>query len=43
MGSKGMREEDFEGDSDKGDSAEGLYFGFEEVAEAFADADAEVG
>jgi len=43
MGSKGMCEEDFEGDSDKGDSAEGLNFGFEEVAEAFADADAEVG
>jgi len=43
VGSKGMCEEDFQRDSDKGDSAEGLYFGFEEVAEAFADADAEVG
>jgi hypothetical protein len=26
VGSKGMCEEDFEGDSDKGDSAEGLDF-----------------
>jgi len=43
VGSKGMLEDDFDSDSDKDDSAEGLDFGFEEVAEAFADADAEVG
>jgi len=43
MGSKGMLEDNFEGDCDKGDSAEGLDFGFEEVPEFFPDANAEVG
>ena len=43
MGSKAMLEDDFDADSDKGDSAEGLNFGFEEVAEFFSDAHTEVG